>query len=331
MNARVTLIVLAVVAVIAAGAVFLLMPDGQQTGAPAPDAPTTAAPDAIAEALKPVVSAARQATTAAEAEANAAATVVAAADTVAANAARAAGEAKTAAETATTAAESACKKPSAKLACAKAEDGTHYAGDQSCDDTRGCGPDGFGVLTDERTKWSSAGRWTKWLLTLGCDTMDGKITYCGAQSASAWNGFGISYNENAAAISAAWKDGQAENPLQLDYPTGSRMRGDMKKYELSGRGIYERNDGVVMMGLFSAGKIVSGVVRYPASGDMVLATFGAGLAASGSIRYRDGSIFTGRLDDHASLPQPRPLQGVLLAPDGTVRQQGSWKDGNFVG
>jgi hypothetical protein len=183
------------------------------------------------------------------------------------------------------------------------------------------------VFTDARRGWESEGRWENWSLVLGCDSMKGVITYCGQQVASAWSGYGVSYNANAAAISAKWMNGVGQNPIQLDYPGGSRMRGEMLKYELDGLGIYERYDKRVLRGRWQAGKLISGAIVYPASGDIVSGVFADGNAYSGTIRYRDGRLFVGAIEDASALAQPRPANGALYAPDGSMEHKGVWRDG----
>ncbi len=162
---------------------------------------------------------------------------------------------------------------------------------------------------------------------LGCDSMQGVVTYCGQQIASAWSGYGISYNAEAAAISAVWRNGAGQDPILLDYPSGSRMRGEMADYKLDGLGVYERSDQRVLRGRWSAGTLLSGVVVYPASGDVVSGVFVDGNAQSGTIAYRDGSRFVGEIEDAPTLAQARPKEGVLYAPDGAVAAQGAWRDG----
>ncbi|BCW90954.1 hypothetical protein sos41_41300 [Alphaproteobacteria bacterium SO-S41] len=287
-----------------------------------PEAP----PETVNPRLVPVVEAARAAAAQATSDANAADAVSAATDKVAASAAKFAADGKTAAEEAAKIAKKACKAPSATLACATAEDGTRYEGAQACR-TDGCGPDGFGVFTDERRGWESQGKWENWSLVLGCDSMKGVTTYCGQQVASAWSGFGISYNSEAAAISAEWLAGAGKNPIQLDYPTGSRMRGEMAEYKLDGLGVYERSDKRVLRGRWQAGKLISGIVAYPASGDVVSGTFLDGNAQSGSIAYRDGHLFVGEIEDGPALAEAKPKRGVLYAPDGSIAAQGAWRDG----
>lgn len=287
--------------------------------------PTTAA-GTIEAQLVPVVAAAKAAAAQAAADASLADAVAAAADTVAANASRFAADGRAAAEEARKAARTACKAPGVEQGCAAAEDGTRYEGAQTCR-PEGCGPDGYGVYTDPKRGWESQGKWENWSLVLGCDSMNRAITYCGQQVASAWSGYGISYNANAAAISAEWLKGVGKNPIQLDYPTGSRMRGEMVNYELDGLGVYERSDKRALRGRWQAGNLLSGVVVYPGSGDVVSGAFVNGVAQTGSIAYRNGRIFIGRIEDGPALPQARPGNGVLYAPDGAIEAQGAWRDG----
>ena len=281
---------------------------------------------AVNPALVPVIEAARAAVAQATVDATAADAVATATDKVAATAAASAADGKTAADEAARVAKKACKVPGATLACATAEDGTRYEGAQACR-TDGCGPDGFGVFTDAKRGWESQGKWENWSLVLGCDSMKGVITYCGQQVASAWSGFGISYNSEAAAISAEWLAGAGKNPIQLDYPTGSRMRGEMADYKLDGLGVYERSDKRVLRGRWRAGKLISGVVVYPVSGDVVSGTFLDGNAQSGSIAYRDGRLFVGEIEDGPALTEARPKNGVLYTPEGHIAAQGAWHDG----
>jgi hypothetical protein len=276
--------------------------------------------------LAPVIEAARAASAQADADAKEADAIAAATDTMAAKAAKSAEEAKAAAGEARRAAAKACKAPDASHGCAAAGDGTRYEGMQSCR-ADGCGPESFGVFTDAKRGWESQGKWQDWSLVLGCDSMNGAITYCGQQVASAWSGYGISYNANAAAISAEWLKGVGRNPIQLDYPSGSRMRGEMAKYELDGLGVYERADKRVLRGRWLAGVMQSGVVAYPDTGALVSGVFADGNARSGSIRYRDGRIFIGEIEDAPALAQARPKRGILYAPDGAIERQGQWRDG----
>ena len=118
-----------------------------------------------------------------------------------------------------------------------------------------------------------------------------------------------------------------QNPIRLDYPTGSRMRGEMTDYELDGLGVYERADQRVLRGRWRAGTLLSGVVVYPASGDAVSGVFVVGNAQSGTIAYRNGSRFAGEIEDGPTLAQARPRRGVLYAPDGAIAAQGAWRDG----
>jgi len=320
--------VVAVGAAIAVLAVILLWrAEPSRDAAPAesrhvPEAPATAVDASLVPAIKTAEAASAQAMR----DATAADAVASAADAVAANAAKFAENGKLAAEKARKTAVAACKAPDAKLGCATSEDGSRYEGAQSCR-TEGCGPDGYGVFTDTRRGWESQGKWENWSLVLGCDSMKGVITYCGQQVASAWSGFGVSYNTEAAAISAVWVKGVGQNPMQLDYPTGSRMRGNMTDYILDGPGIYERSDKRVLRGSWRAGKLLSGIVVYPVSGDVTSAAFVDGNADSGSIRYRDGRLFVGEIEDNPALPQARPRRGVLYAPDGGIAFQGLWRDG----
>jgi hypothetical protein len=301
-------------------------------GTPGPEADAADGPPvqtAIEGRLVPVVEAARAAAAQAAADGAAADAIAARAGEVADTAARFAAEGRAAAESARAAAAKACTSPGRRQGCASAGDGTRYEGEQSCR-ADGCGPDGFGVFTDSKRGWESQGRWQNWSLVLGCDTMKGAITYCGQQVGSAWSGFGISYNENAAAISAEWLNGVGTNPIQLDYPGGSRMRGDMADYELNGPGVYERSDGRILRGRWRAGTLLSGVVAYPKSGDVVSGAFLDGNAQSGSIRYRDGRVFVGDIEDGPELMQARPKDGVLYGPDGTVELQGVWRNGMLI-
>lgn len=281
---------------------------------------------AIDARLAAVIQAATAAAAEARADADAAGAVALSADKVATAAARFAAEGKAAAEKARKAAERACQVPSDRQGCAAAEDRTRYEGGQSCR-AEGCGPDGYGVFSDARRGWESQGKWENWSLVLGCDSMNGVITYCGQQVESSWSGYGISYNARAAAISAEWHKGPGSNPIQLDYPTGSRMRGEMANYELDGLGVYERSDKRVLRGRWRAGKLISGVVSYPRTGDTVSGAFGEGNAQSGSIAYRDGRIFIGEIEDGPNLEPARPRLGALYAPDGRIEHQGSWRDG----
>ena len=276
--------------------------------------------------LVAVIDAAKAAATQAAADAAGADAVAASAGDIAEQAARSAADGKAAADKAIATAAKACRTPGPRQGCASAGDGTRYEGEQSCR-AEGCGPDGFGVLIDTRRGWESRGQWKDWSLVLGCDLMKDVITYCGQQVASAWSGPGISYNENAAAISAIWLNGSGKNPIQLDYPGGSRMRGEMANYELDGLGVYDRSDGRVLRGRWRAAKLVSGVVAYPGTGDVASGKFAEGFAQSGSIRYRDGRIFVGDIEDGAALAQARPRRGVLYAPDGTIEAQGAWSNG----
>ena len=295
---------------------------GAGAAAEQPDAPT----GTVDPALVTVVEAARATAAQAAVDANAADAVATATDKVAATAATFAADGNTAAAEAGKVAKTACKTPGATLACATTGDGTRYEGAQTCR-SDGCGPDGFGVFTDAKRGWESQGKWENWSLVLGCDSMKGVITYCGQQVASAWSGFGISYNSEAAAISAEWLAGAGKNPIQLDYPTGSRMRGEMVDYKLDGLGVYERSDKRVLRGRWRAGKLISGVVAYPASGNVLSGTFLDGNAQSGSIAYRDGHLFVGEIEDGPALAEARPKRGVLYAPDGRIAAQGAWRDG----
>ena len=277
--------------------------------------------------LAPVVDAARTASDTAVREAGAADGVALAADKVAASAASFAADAKGAAGKAREAAAKACEAPDIKQGCAGADDGTRYEGAQKCR-SDGCGPEGYGVFTDARRGWESQGKWENWALVLGCDLMKGVVTFCGQQLASEWTGYGVSYNAEAAAISARWLKGAGQNPIQLDYPSGSRMRGEMVDYELDGLGIYQRSDARVLRGRWRAGQLVSGVVVYPGTGDSVSGTFLDGNAQSGSITYRDGRVFFGDLQDSTAMAQARPARGVLYAPDGHIEAQGVWRNGS---
>lgn len=283
---------------------------------------TPPATGSIEPPLGPVIEAAKAASARAMTDASGADAVAAVADGVAARAAGFAADAKAAATAARTAAAKACKAPGGEQGCTAAGDGTRYEGGQSCR-ADGCGPDGYGVFTDAQRGWESQGRWENWSLVLGCDSMKGVITYCGQQIASAWSGYGISYNSNAAAISAEWLKGAARNPIQLDYPAGSRMRGEMVNYELDGLGVYERSDKQIRRGRWQAGKLVSGLVTYPVSGVVVSGAFVDGRAKSGIITYRDGRMFVGEIEDGPDPAPARPQTGVLYAPDGSIENQGS--------
>lgn len=323
MNSRLILALVLVLLVAAGTAVWLL--------APGPDtaAGTRASPGAINPidpSLAPTIDAATAASTQALADTSAADATASATDAVAIRAAEEAASGKTAAARARDAATKACRAPSQTQGCATAPDGSRYEGAQACN-AQGCAPDGFGVFTDKKRGWESQGQWENGALVLGCDLMKGVITYCGRQVASAWSGFGISYNEKAAAISAEWKNGKGQNPIQLDYPTGSRMRGAMVNYELDGPGVYERADKRVLKGRWQAGQLASGTVTYPETGDRVSGVFSAGIATSGVIEYRDGRRFVGTLEDTPTLPQPLPRSGVLYAPNGQIEHQGAWQAG----
>jgi hypothetical protein len=327
-SGRLILALVAVIVLVAAAALWL---SGALRGDPAAGAKDVAGqPEAVAGAIEaglvPVVEAAKAASAQAAADAEAADAVASLAGKVAASAAKFAAEGRLAAEEARKAAAKACRAPSNSQGCAAAGDGTRYEGAQSCR-AEGCGPEGYGVFTDATRGWESQGKWENWSLVLGCDSMSGVITYCGQQVASAWSGYGISYNSKAAAISAEWLKGVGKNPIQLDYPTGSRMRGEMVQYELDGLGVYERSDKRVLRGRWKAGKLLSGVVVYPASGDVVSGAFVDGNAHSGSIAYRDGRLFLGEIEDGPALAQARPKNGVLYRPDGSIEAQGAWRDG----
>lgn len=303
---------------------------GAATKVPAPVPPAPPA-NAVSERLVPILTSARDAAEMASAVAREAQPIAAKADAVAAEAAKMADKGKTAATEARQAAAKACKSPSATLVCADAADGTHYAGAQSCKGDQGCGPDGYGVLSDKKNGWVSEGEWRDWSLVLGCDSVNGAITYCGQQASSAWSGFGVSYNANDAAIAAEWLKGAARNPLRLDYPSGSRMRGEMKKYELDGLGVYDRNDGRVLSGRWQAGKLISGVVTYPGTGDVFSGSFADGNAQLGTVAYKDGRMFVGRIEDSPALAEALPAEGVIYSPAGAIIQQGTWKGGLYAG
>ena len=300
--------------------------DAADPGARGPAGRLEHAADAVDPRLAPIVASAKSAAAQALTDAAGADVVAVATDEVAAKAAASAADGRAAATKAGEAATKACKAPSETRACATAEDGSRYEGAQACR-ADGCGPEGYGIFTDTRRGWESQGEWKDWSLVLGCDSMKGVVTYCGQQVASAWSGFGISYNAEAAAISGEWRDGAGKNPLQLDYPTGSRMRGDMTDYELDGLGVYERSDKQILRGSWRAGKLVSGVVFYPATQDVVSGRFVDGAAQLGVITYRDGRVFAGEIEDGPALAQARPHDGVLYAPDGSIAAQGAWRDG----
>jgi hypothetical protein len=328
MNGRLLLALVAAFVVVAGTAFWMFgaRPSAVGDQTRAGTAATSAPASGIDPQLGPVVDAAAAAAAQAQADAAAADAIAAAADEVAAGAAHFAAEGRQAAERARTAADKACKAPGPAQACAVAGDGTRYEGAQSCR-ADGCGPDGFGVFTDAKRGWESQGQWADWSLVLGCDSMQGAVTFCGQQVASAWSGYGISYNANAAAISAVWRNGVGQNPIRLDYPTGSRMRGEMTDYELDGLGVYERADQRVLRGRWRAGTLLSGMVVYPATGDVVSAAFVDGNAQSGTIAFADGSRFVGALEDGPTLAQARPRSGVLYAADGAIAAQGAWRDG----
>lgn len=310
-------------AIAVTGLVMWLALRASQPPAAAEPAPQAAAADT---ALQSIVQQATTAAATADTDAKAAAPVAAEAARIAGSAANAAMAARAAAEEAGKAAARACKSPTDKLGCNTAADGTEYAGEQSCR-ADGCGPDGFGVFKDARKGWASAGEWYEWSLILGCDTLKGATVYCGFQADSAWSGLGVSTNAEAATISANWLKGVGQNPIQLDYPSGSRMRGEMADYVLNGLGVYERNDRVVLSGRWSAGKIASGTVVYPATGTRLSASFSDGIARSGVIAWTDGRRFVGLIEDLPTLAEARPLEGVLYAPDGAIEVQGRWTNG----
>jgi len=314
--------------------------------APAPDpepSPSIAStPEGGVDArLVPIIDAAVEAEDAASAAAARADIAAAKADEAVAAARARAAEAREAADLGVKAYEAACTpaQPPAGHSCGASEDGTRYGGEEVCADgvCKGHGYNSYtyqdGARVDGRMKDNE--------FVAGCRTEPGNMVYCGDMAGAALTGYGVMTFDDRHVYSGLFRDGALDPRGLWDAAKEPNVlidsyRGEVVGGTLNGAGEMILTDTTTISGDWADGRASGFGVVVLKDGTRLLVAFADGAARIGAVKigiadYPGGQAYAGEFaSDDAMGAVRRSGLGALFAPDGTILQQGRWKDDRLV-
>ena len=313
-------------------------PTGPTATPAAEPAPPPELPEGGVDArLVPIVDNAIEAADAAGAAAARADIAAAKADEAVAAAKARAADAREVAELGVKAHETACTpaEPPAGYSCGTSEDGTRYGGEEVCADgvCKGhgynsyTGPDGARV--DGRMKDNA--------FVSGCRTEPGVLVYCGDMADGSLTGYGVMTLADGHTLTGLFRDGALEPRGLWDAAKEANAlidsyRGETLGGKLSGAGEMTLTDMTVIGGDWTDDRAAGFGAVGLRDGTQISAAFADGAARIGAVKigiaeYPGGQIYAGEFASNDAMGEVRREGlGVLFGADGTILQQGRWKD-----
>ena len=223
--------------------------------------------------------------------------------------------------------------------CGASEDGTRYGGEEVCADgvCKGHGYNSYtyqdGARVDGRMKDNE--------FVAGCRTEPGNMVYCGDIAGAALTGYGVMTFDDRHVFSGLFRDGALDPRGLWDAAKEPNVlidsyRGEVVGGTLNGAGEMILTDTTTISGDWADGRASGFGVVVLKDGTRLLVAFADGAARIGAVKigiadYPGGQAYAGEFaSDDAMGAVRRSGLGALFAPDGTILQQGRWKDDRLV-
>jgi hypothetical protein len=123
-----------------------------------------------------------------------------------------------------------------------------------------------------------------------------------------------------------WKDAKFNGQGTYTWPNGMKYVGQLSDDKRNGQGILTWPDGMKYVGQFINDQRNGQGTQSWADGDKYVGQYKDGqFNGQGTYTWSDGRQFVGQWTD-----DKRNGQGVLYNPNGSIKQQGIWRNGEFV-